>query len=290
MSCQIMAELLADHALRLALTTAGARARLLADGGAAEVIARFERSVYLRDPDGHLACLGGDGLGLGPLNALVATADFAAARLSLGDRVALDASAATIWRPARIAIPAGAVPAAADLRASLAAFDTAVGHVAPRGLLDAASADSVTRRGRDGLAALGAWIRHPITALPEPVAALIGLGPGLTPAGDDALGGAMIALRGFGDAATADRLAAEILPRAREATSAISFAHLEAAAEGEGAAALHDTLAALARADVPALIEGLQRLDRIGHSSGWDALAGAAAALRALVPASHRAG
>src|SRR6266404_2169866 len=43
---------------------------------------------------------------------------------------------------------------------------------------------------------------------------------------------------------------------------------------GEGWAALHDLAAALARDDGPAALEAARRLTRLGHSSGWDLLAG----------------
>ena len=41
---------------------------------------------------------------------------------------------------------------------------------------------------------------------------------------------------------------------------------------------MHDTLVALSE-NSAALNDSVARLDRIGHSSGWDALAGAVAAL-----------
>ncbi len=143
---------------------------------------------------------------------------------------------------------------------------------------DSRLSDRFERSLDDGLLILASWLRDPAGDPPAAIAMLLGLGPGLTPAGDDALGGALIALRGFGREDVADRLAGWLLPSARTATSNISFAHLAAAAEGEGAAALHDTLASLAGDDAT-LAEGVARLDRIGHSSGWDALAGAVAAL-----------
>ncbi|MEE9273883.1 MAG: DUF2877 domain-containing protein, partial [bacterium] len=60
----------------------------------------------------------------------------------------------------------------------------------------------------------------------------------------------------------------------------ISRAHLACAARGEGAAALHETLAALLGPDPEAALAApLGTLDAIGHTSGWDALAGAAAVL-----------
>src|SRR5262249_30736283 len=104
---------------------------------------------------------------------------------------------------------------------------------------------------------------------------LIGLGTGLTPAGDDFVGGAMIALRAAGQVALADRIAAWALPLARERTSRLSRAHLECAARGEGDAALHDWLDGFSKED-------FDRLARIGHTSGLDAAAGAANVLRVI--------
>src|SRR5438874_581081 len=49
---------------------------------------------------------------------------------------------------------------------------------------------------------------------------------------------------------------------------------------GEGWAALHDLAAALARDDEPAALEAARRLTRLGHSSGWDLLAGFVAGAR----------
>jgi hypothetical protein len=104
---------------------------------------------------------------------------------------------------------------------------------------------------------------------------LLGLGPGLTPSGDDLIGGALVALHALGYPELADRLAVALLPAARERTNAISLAHLAAAADGEGSAALHEALGALSAPGTPGLGERLRAVDAIGHSSGWDALAGA---------------
>lgn len=270
------ADAAARAAARLRLRAAGRRALRLAAGGELRVIARFERSAYVADAAGDLACLGGDGLGLGPLNATVGDG-FERARLAVGDRVALDAAAATLWQPRRFAAPAGD-----GLQRAVAALSEAMTKVAPRGLMDPAGGSPATTRARGALAALGAWIASDRSEPPDEIAALIGLGPGLTPAGDDALGGAMIALRVFGRHEAADRLAQYVLPPAATRTSVISLAHLAAAAAGEGAAALHDTLAAIVEDDRDATLGALRRLDRLGHSSGWDALAGADAILRGL--------
>jgi hypothetical protein len=268
----------AARTARLAVLTAGRRAQRLADcGKSVRVIARFDRSAYVCAPDGQLACVGGETLGLGPLNALVGTDDFTAARLAVGDRVFLDARDAVPWRPRPFP-----TPTADGLRRGLATLDAATAQVPPRGLADRASSDPVTARARRGLEVLTGLIAAPGGEMPREVTSLIGLGPGLTPAGDDALGGAMIALAAFGRPKASEWLASHVLPLAVALTSSISLSHLEAAADGEGAAALHHTLAALAGSDAAGAVDGLRRLDRIGHSSGWDALAGAVAALRGL--------
>lgn len=277
--------------MRLALTSAGRQAQRLIDAAQdATVIAVFARSLYLRDAAGRIACFGGPGLGEGPLNTLCASWPEAAAVaantaarwqsgvLSLGS-LELDAGTARPWQPVASLSENGAALknglvrlAAIPARGLGLAIPTLVaGAPLPAG-------DRFQNAAFSSLLTLAAWLRHPAGDPPAAIAMLLGLGPGLTPAGDDALGGALIALRGFGREDVADRLAGWLLPSARTATSNISFAHLAAAAEGEGAAALHDTLASLAGDDAT-LAEGVARLDRIGHSSGWDALAGAVAAL-----------
>jgi hypothetical protein len=96
----------------------------------------------------------------------------------------------------------------------------------------------------------------------------------LTPSGDDFIGGLLIALHTLGRIDKARLLAKHLLPVAAAATGTISFAHLRCAAEGTGSQALHDISAALYRADRAKIISGLSTIDRMGHSSGWDMLAG----------------
>ncbi len=109
---------------------------------------------------------------------------------------------------------------------------------------------------------------------------LIGLGPGLTPSGDDFLGGLLIALHVLGAHDAARSLWTAIRADARAATNPISFAFLSAAAKGRGGASLHTTIAAIMTGDDPTA--GLARLMRLGHSSGWDALVGVATVLEAF--------
>jgi hypothetical protein len=60
---------------------------------------------------------------------------------------------------------------------------------------------------------------------------------------------------------------------------------LAAAAEGFGSAALHDLHAAIVEGSSEAVPEALRAVTAIGHTSGWDALAGVASALRATFAA-----
>jgi hypothetical protein len=114
---------------------------------------------------------------------------------------------------------------------------------------------------------------------------LIGLGPGLTPSGDDYLCGIMIALTHTKGASLRNRLWQALEPHVSERTGDISLAHLAAAAEGFGSAALHDLLAAIVEGSSEAVPEALRAVTAIGHTSGWDALAGVASALRATFAA-----
>ena len=90
----------------------------------------------------------------------------------------------------------------------------------------------------------------------------------------------MVALHLLGRTDLADLLWREISAALETGTNAISRAHLAAAARGFGGAALHRILNDLLTGKGGALAARLAAIDRIGHCSGWDALAGAAIALR----------
>lgn len=123
----------------------------------------------------------------------------------------------------------------------------------------------------------------------ESVSRMLGLGPGLTPSGDDYLGGMMIALRGFGYDRAVERLYAIIEREAPRRTNPISVAHLAAAREGWGSAPLHAVLNRLGSDTGASLAALISTVDRIGHTSGWDALTGLLAAVQAMGPASRDA-
>jgi hypothetical protein len=249
----------------LSAEVAGRVAREVLAGGAGEVCAVFRRSFYLRVGENRFACIGDASLGRGPLNVLVSGFEEAA----LGARVEVSFEKALSWSAS---LPSGRVRP--NLRALRASLD---GHVPEEGLgctiLGIDNALSV--HAQAALEAIDLWLAG--NALGHVAEALIGLGPGLTPSGDDYLGGVLIGLRWLGRGGQADSLWRWLEPRLAGRTSAISAAHLAAAAQGEAHEALHDVLSDLSAWQVPDLLPNLGRLDAVGHSSGWDALAGAVA-------------
>ena len=110
--------------------------------------------------------------------------------------------------------------------------------------------------------------------------ALAGLGNGLTPAGDDFIVGALLAVWAglYGSGAVA--LCQLIVEAAAPLTTTLSAAYLRAAARGECLAHWHTLFEALLRAEAEAMRTATQSLMNIGHTSGADALAGFLAAHR----------
>ena len=248
----------------LRISALGRFARSALDSGVARVIAVFERSVYV-ETRGGLACIGA--VGNGPLNANCETLPTG---LRVGDLLRVDAAGASIWRPR----PAPERNAQKTAQALHRLREVARGQLPTDGfgyLIEAA------REPPAAVKALVQWFAHP-DGVPDGAAGIIGLGPGLTPSGDDLIGGALCALHASGRAEIALRLAGWALPLARNGTNRISYAHLACAAEGECAEAVNDAIAGLIAGDAP----DLRRIDAIGHTSGWDALAGATLALTAL--------
>ncbi len=238
--------------------TTGRFAREALAAGEGEVCAAFRRSFYLRCPGERYACVGDAALGRGPLNVLVS--DFRMP--ALGERLSIALDSAALWQP-----PASAFNVDLD-----ALKQAARPRIPAEGLgcLVIGAHNALSGHAQPALDALERWLVG--NALADEAAQLIGLGPGLTPSGDDYLGGMLVALRLSGRAMQAEGLWRWLQPRLKERTSAISAAHLAAAAAGEAHEALHAVLSG----DL-----NLQPLDHVGHCSGWDALAGAVAVLKA---------
>jgi len=118
--------------------------------------------------------------------------------------------------------------------------------------------------------------------LARSVRTLIGLGPGLTPSGDDFLAGMLIALSACGAKRWQHQLG-NAVQAGLQGTGPVSQPHLKAAVKGEGGEALHQALVALMAGEGDRLGPALSALDRVGHTSGWDGLAGVVTVLRAIM-------
>jgi hypothetical protein len=148
-------------------------------------------------------------------------------------------------------------------------------------------ASEVSRAALNSIRVLKNWLKKnfefqmPITPDKEAVAALLGLGPGLTPSGDDFLGGMLIALHVCGENSVQKQLYTQV-ESFLDSTGPVSSAHLKAASLGEGSQSLHQILNMLLEGNETQLELGIDAINQIGHTSGWDALAGVAVVLREL--------
>ena len=247
----------------LRIAVLGGAARRALAGGEARVFAAFERSCYVETAAG-IACIGSPSIGRGPLNAILDDGEDVPA---FGGQLRLRIDEASTWAPPRAMRldpePLTAYWAERRPEEGLAALIDSPAQVEPHG--------------RQAAEAFVDWLQGGASSpAPAAASALIGLGPGLTPAGDDFAGGALIALQALGKRDIASRVAEWALALAERRTNRISRAHLACAAQGEGHEALHALLAAR---DPGSVERALEALDCVGHSSGWDAAAGALAAL-----------
>ena len=250
--------------------------RILQNETAGHVTAIFDRSAYV-EIDGQLICLTTPTLDDGPLTVTCRDLD----GLRRGMRYVPKIDGARIWFP-----PKPYDWTADSLAEGIAALNSAIaGRVPAAGLGVFLSDDGLSPeaiRARLPVARLGFWLVNALAGkrvpVPSETAALVGLGPGLTPSGDDFLGGAMVAAHALDRADIATRLYETI---EKSDVGAISAAHLAAAREGAASAPLHFVLNDVLCGRGENLPARLSALDRMGHTSGWDALAGAVMVLRA---------
>jgi Protein of unknown function (DUF2877) len=124
--------------------------------------------------------------------------------------------------------------------------------------------------------------RRDLPAFETAATRVLGLGHGLTPSGDDFVGGILFALEHAPLAAWVDALPAvktRIRLAAAGATNPISAALLEDLMAGASYRALHDLLAALSSQNAMDVEAAVAQLLRVGASSGADMLAGVLLAL-----------
>jgi hypothetical protein len=207
--------------------------------------------------------------------------------LRLGDRMVLDLSSSQRWTPP----PMGPRAGAGEVRRRVRALGTALAPTAPgdglapmtllaEGLVwdrtvEPGPATPVTAAALPRVRSLVRgllWLDTPLVH--ASVAGLIGLGPGLTPSGDDFLAGLLVAMTS-GEAAAALVLGDSAAALAPDGTTALSATLLAHAAEGAGPEAAHLFLSAILGARGRPDPEGAARsVAGGGHTSGWDTLAG----------------
>lgn len=108
---------------------------------------------------------------------------------------------------------------------------------------------------------------------------LIGLGEGLTPSGDDFVGGFVYCLARLGQIHHGTPIEC-LLQKTRPRTNVISYTLLADHGRGHASAALQDFVDALITEPDPGPIERrAYQLIRLGHSTGWDLLTGVAVGL-----------
>ncbi|HEX3620805.1 MAG TPA: DUF2877 domain-containing protein [Acidimicrobiales bacterium] len=234
----------------------GARA-ILSSGGRGTVVAVYRRAAYLRLPGGLFALTTTD-VPSGPLHARGCAA---LDRLRRGDEavvagsvlrvgpISVDLDGARTWR--------GEVLTPAALRRGATTALEVLAGAPPSALTDPVFEPRLAQ-------AAAALERAELAGVVE---ALAGVGPGLTPAGDDALAGILVVARAAGGNA-AEASLVSLAARAR--TNDIARAFLSWAARGQSVAPVHAVLAAAAGLDVATATVALGRLLQYGHSSGAD--------------------
>jgi Protein of unknown function (DUF2877) len=292
--------------MRLRAARAGPIAlQALSDGATGRVHSVFERSAYLSIRN-QLICLGPPALGNGPLNLLCEDwpsrgSGRAALRvndsirvhrhlLQAGPALAVSLAGAEPWNPRPIGewdrhrLSAGLVALDEALPVALLEEGLAPLVCAGRERLD--DELPVVRAARAAARELSCWVAKGIAGRPDKldaatIAPLIGLGPGLTPSGDDFLGAALIALSLLSESGLQLQLWQTVQPLLPALSNDISAAHLAAAAGGLGSDALHDLLGAVVTGRVDLVPVHVGAVASIGHTSGVDAIAGAVTVLRA---------
>jgi hypothetical protein len=236
----------------------------------ATVEAVFARSLYLRSGDRFL-CIGEPDIGNGPLTLIgdISLSDLALRpgqsaavsnqRLTIGAvRFTLDRS--ETWRPA-------AWPPCPPRARLIEICHILHGRADAGGL----ARPQFEKSARARIARLG-------------LCGLIGLGPGLTPSGDDFLAGALATLDALGEYGAHATLARSVEENL-SSTSALSAALLLAAAARHVGEPLHRMVSSVLTGDVDTV---LAIAGTVGDSSGWDMLAGITSTLAqsAYAPAS----
>jgi Protein of unknown function (DUF2877) len=270
---------------------------LRASAGEARVLAALSASVYV-ETGGELLWIGAPDATLHARVMHVAEASAVAASAKTGERLRLPrATGLHPWRPD--ATPATAAGATAMCHGAARLRTAAKELGEPRGFggwllgIPLAFPLEPARARADELAA--ACAADDAARAADAAAMLVGLGPGLTPAGDDFSGGAFFARALLARAGAIDSdawcaAAAAVKTTAGRLTHPIGATLLGDLLLGEGWAPLHDLANGLANGNEAVAFDAARQLVGLGHSSGWDVLAGFVAGARLTAPDVQRRG
>ena len=277
-----------------------ARPYLMRQGVLGRVCAVFRRSCYMQTHDNDLLCIADEALGRGPLTVSVrlpyatdlqtlplqAQRMYGEGHLLYIGSIALDLEDAPVWKSH---LPEGKVDNHTLLRARKLTLALSEG-VPPDGLgrlLPKIEKIAVgeypdihvptplaTLACTAALNVVNGLAGHDPHAVTEGVSRLLGLGPGLTPSGDDLLAGMLLALH-VGAPSDVGILSQIVLHHAAAKTTAISASMLNQASQGLGHEASHRLIASLVDGEPDDEVLSVSTsLTSVGHTSGWDTLLG----------------
>lgn len=300
-----------DHTIEaLSMSSRVARA-IREEGWTGEVIAVHPRSMYVTDEDDEIYAIVHQPLGNGPLN-LVIPADPAqvfnglalgtslasnGARLGIGETIMIGLEAAAVWDPK--AYPALAADAEAldrglaelcremSRRAPGESLARLLPHLEDEDLPKPLERVAHFPRSHALIGGLAeSLMQRDRKRLKVVASSLAGLGPGLTPAGDDFIAGVLLALalvrQQRGDAAL-NEIATMLVETAAPRTHEISGAYLRAAYDGQAGERWHPLLGALAAGDTTQISAAAAPVLATGETSGADMLAGFVIGICALL-------
>jgi Protein of unknown function (DUF2877) len=283
-----------------------AKALLAQCGFSGKVLAALSTAIYLASRDGEILWLSQEALAMHRRCILASSRPRSICRpgqtfwvdgpfLRISDQVILDLDSATEWR-----LPAVGPECAKPLH---------ILHACTRRLLEAvimvgnakglgqmipfisslvdgnkqaiSATDPLLAKAQDSILDLAtACLDFDMTEVARRGRELVGLGPGLTPSGDDFLGGLLFTAHSLKTAYPQDvnweeEPVMDLVHWASTQTHPISHAILRDHASGHGPKPLHDVVASLLNGqDLSHTMGAAERLLGIGETSGWDILAG----------------
>jgi hypothetical protein len=280
----------ATGVLQARSTDAALLARLAASGWRGRVHSVFTRTLNLETPTGTLVTLAGRDCDNAPDTVVVDAPDFTGFGVAADDVVTACRTGIAIAQRLHVRfdgtlrwrgdlppwpIDAGVLSSNVEfVHEQLLAAGTPGGMLAAAGMADPWTAE-VTRM----LAARAdqvrlSLVRGDAAAFRAHAPSLIGLGPGLTPSGDDFLVDLFAALHLDGPGASFAPLCAPIVVEGAAATNAISLAALRHAAHGRVRESIRQLLWELTQGSPAQAAVALKRVLAIGSTSGTDIAAG----------------